>query len=230
MPVSQSGRPPLLRLRGLYSPRLSPVSLDLATGECAAVMGPSGAGKSLLLRQVADLDPGSGEVGIERPGALGHEGFRVAPPGDVLPGRGRLVGRPGGAAFAPDRAKAAAVMARLGAGRGQAGRAGQRAVHRRAPAPRAGAGAGAGAARAAAGRTPGRAGLRSRDRAGRGGRCGAYLDTGAAIPMVTPSEGAGAAPWPAARGAWSRAGWSRYGRDQAAVPWTRVVASRCWWR
>lgn len=56
---------PLLRLRGLYSERLAPVSLDLAVGECAAVVGASGSGKSLLLRQIADLDPGHGEAELD---------------------------------------------------------------------------------------------------------------------------------------------------------------------
>ncbi|WP_211186949.1 ABC transporter ATP-binding protein [Achromobacter sp. Bel] len=67
---------PVLRLRGVYSQRLSPVSLDLAAGECAAVTGPSGSGKSLLLRQVADLDPGHGEVeldGVRRSAMRGFE-------------------------------------------------------------------------------------------------------------------------------------------------------------
>lgn len=76
MPAAPSEEPPLLRLRGLYSARLSPVSLDLAAGECAAVMGPSGAGKSLLLRQVADLDPGHGEAelaGRRRSAMRGYE-------------------------------------------------------------------------------------------------------------------------------------------------------------
>ncbi len=68
MPVStqsDSDAPPLLRLRGLYSERLAPVSLDLAAGECAAVVGASGSGKSLLLRQIADLDPGHGEAELD---------------------------------------------------------------------------------------------------------------------------------------------------------------------
>ncbi|CAB3656960.1 putative iron export ATP-binding protein FetA [Achromobacter animicus] len=60
-----SDAPPLLRLRGLYSERLAPVSLDLAAGECAAVVGASGSGKSLLLRQIADLDPGHGEAELD---------------------------------------------------------------------------------------------------------------------------------------------------------------------
>ncbi|WP_313620456.1 ATP-binding cassette domain-containing protein [Achromobacter sp.] len=61
-PESAVDAPPLLRLRGIYSERLAPVSLDLAAGECAAVVGASGSGKSLLLRQIADLDPGHGEA------------------------------------------------------------------------------------------------------------------------------------------------------------------------
>lgn len=68
MPVSthsDSDAPPLLRLRGLHSERLAPVSLDLAAGECAAVVGASGSGKSLLLRQIADLDPGHGEAELD---------------------------------------------------------------------------------------------------------------------------------------------------------------------
>jgi ABC-type iron transport system FetAB ATPase subunit len=67
---------PVLRLRGVYSQRLSPVSLDLAAGECGAIVGPSGSGKSLLLRQVADLDPGHGEIELDgkpRSGMRGYE-------------------------------------------------------------------------------------------------------------------------------------------------------------
>ncbi|MFD4840126.1 ATP-binding cassette domain-containing protein [Achromobacter sp. NPDC058515] len=56
---------PLLRLRGIYSERVAPVSLDLAAGECAAIVGASGSGKSLLLRLAADLDPGHGEAELD---------------------------------------------------------------------------------------------------------------------------------------------------------------------
>ncbi|MGE8682442.1 MAG: ABC transporter ATP-binding protein [Achromobacter marplatensis] len=66
---------PVLRLRGVYSQRLSPVSLDLAAGECAAIIGPSGSGKSLLLRQVADLDPGHGEVELDGARRSAMRGF-----------------------------------------------------------------------------------------------------------------------------------------------------------
>ena len=52
-------------MRGLSCERLAPVSFDLASGECVAILGPSGAGKSVLLRQIADLDPGEGEVWLD---------------------------------------------------------------------------------------------------------------------------------------------------------------------
>ncbi|MFJ1299054.1 ATP-binding cassette domain-containing protein [Pseudomonadota bacterium AL_CKDN230030165-1A_HGKHYDSX7] len=60
--VGQPASRPRLSLRDLACDRLSPVSFDLAAGECIAILGPSGAGKSVLLRQIADLDPGSGEA------------------------------------------------------------------------------------------------------------------------------------------------------------------------
>ncbi|MDH3196397.1 MAG: energy-coupling factor ABC transporter ATP-binding protein [Hyphomicrobiales bacterium] len=54
----------MLSARDLASPVLGPVSLDVAAGECVAVMGASGAGKSLLLRAIADLDPNDGDVAL----------------------------------------------------------------------------------------------------------------------------------------------------------------------
>jgi len=57
--------PPLLRLRALQSAFGGPFDLDIAAGECVSVMGPSGSGKSVLLRLIADLDPGSGDVEME---------------------------------------------------------------------------------------------------------------------------------------------------------------------
>ncbi len=52
----------MLDVQNLSRPGLAPVSFRLAAGECLAVQGPSGAGKSLLLRAIADLDPGAGQV------------------------------------------------------------------------------------------------------------------------------------------------------------------------
>ncbi len=55
----------MLEIRGLTRPGLGPVDLDLAAGECVAVMGPSGSGKTLLLRALADLDPTEGSVRLD---------------------------------------------------------------------------------------------------------------------------------------------------------------------
>lgn len=56
---------PMLTIRALATSVLKPASFDLGDGECVAVLGPSGAGKSVLLRAIADLDPASGEVGLD---------------------------------------------------------------------------------------------------------------------------------------------------------------------
>jgi ABC-type iron transport system FetAB ATPase subunit len=56
---------PLLRLRGVQRTHLGPVDLDLDAGECVVIMGASGAGKSLLLRQIGDLDPGTGSLFLQ---------------------------------------------------------------------------------------------------------------------------------------------------------------------
>ncbi|ANN65962.1 ATP-binding cassette domain-containing protein [Bordetella bronchialis] len=55
---------PLLQLSRLSSPRLEPVDLDCEAGECHAIQGPSGSGKSVLLRLIADLDPGAGTAAL----------------------------------------------------------------------------------------------------------------------------------------------------------------------
>lgn len=56
---------PRLRLAGLRSALAGPFDLEIAPGECVTVTGRSGAGKSLLLRLVADLDPGEGEAFLD---------------------------------------------------------------------------------------------------------------------------------------------------------------------
>lgn len=52
----------MLKVEKLEVYGLSPVSLDLAKGQCIAIQGPSGSGKTLLLRAIADLDPAAGDV------------------------------------------------------------------------------------------------------------------------------------------------------------------------
>jgi ABC-type multidrug transport system ATPase subunit len=55
---------PALRIERLATELIGPISLDIAAGECLALMGPSGAGKSLLLRAIVDLDPSTGNIAI----------------------------------------------------------------------------------------------------------------------------------------------------------------------
>lgn len=53
---------PCLQVQEVGSSVVAPISFSLAVGECMVVAGPSGAGKTRLLRLLADLDPGTGEV------------------------------------------------------------------------------------------------------------------------------------------------------------------------
>ena len=73
-PGGDSGAP-VLRLRDVHSSRLASVTLDVFAGECIAIVGPSGSGKSLLLRQIADLDPGQGTVELEGSDRARMRGF-----------------------------------------------------------------------------------------------------------------------------------------------------------
>lgn len=46
----------------LGTSHVGPVSVNVACGECLAILGASGSGKSLFFRAIADLDPNQGEV------------------------------------------------------------------------------------------------------------------------------------------------------------------------
>jgi ABC-type multidrug transport system ATPase subunit len=52
----------LLEIIDLCTEQIGPISLDVSSSECVAIMGPSGSGKSLLLRAIVDLDPNNGSV------------------------------------------------------------------------------------------------------------------------------------------------------------------------
>ncbi len=60
---------PFLDIRQLRTRGRPPVDLQARRGECVCILGKSGSGKSVLLRLVADLDPGEGTVlldGVDR--------------------------------------------------------------------------------------------------------------------------------------------------------------------
>lgn len=56
---------PRLQARAVASGVVAPVDFTLQAGQCLVVAGPSGAGKTRLLRLLADLDEGSGEVWLD---------------------------------------------------------------------------------------------------------------------------------------------------------------------
>ncbi|GAA4330478.1 ATP-binding cassette domain-containing protein [Variovorax defluvii] len=56
---------PRLQVRALRSSFGGPFELALGRGECVCIVGRSGSGKSVLLRLIADLDPGTGEVSLD---------------------------------------------------------------------------------------------------------------------------------------------------------------------
>jgi len=53
---------PQLNLHHLQIQQLTPISLEVAAGQCITISGPSGCGKTQLLRAIADLDPHQGEI------------------------------------------------------------------------------------------------------------------------------------------------------------------------
>lgn len=55
----------MLLIKDLQTSLLDIPLLEVAAGECVAVMGPSGAGKSLLLRAIADLDPNTADISFD---------------------------------------------------------------------------------------------------------------------------------------------------------------------
>jgi ABC-type lipoprotein export system ATPase subunit len=55
----------LLKIHDLKTALIGPVTLDIAPGECVAVVGRSGTGKSLLMRAIVDLDVNEGSVRLE---------------------------------------------------------------------------------------------------------------------------------------------------------------------
>lgn len=54
----------MLEIAELGTRQVGPITVNVAGGECIAVLGPSGSGKSLLLRAIADLDPNAGRVAL----------------------------------------------------------------------------------------------------------------------------------------------------------------------
>ncbi|SEK16458.1 MULTISPECIES: ATP-binding cassette domain-containing protein [unclassified Variovorax] len=56
---------PFLDIHQLRTRDRPPVDLQAQRGECICILGKSGSGKSVLLRLVADLDPGEGTVRLD---------------------------------------------------------------------------------------------------------------------------------------------------------------------
>lgn len=63
---------PQLQAQDVGSAVVAPISFGIGVGECTVVTGQSGAGKTRLLRLLADLDPGTGEVFLNGRGRSAH--------------------------------------------------------------------------------------------------------------------------------------------------------------
>jgi ABC-type sulfate/molybdate transport systems ATPase subunit len=102
----------MLSVRHLFAPGVAADALEVAEGECVAVMGPSGAGKTRLLRAIADLDPNRGEVaadGVDRARVSGPAWRRMV---GYLPAESGWWADTVGAHF-PDRSGCRALLAEM---------------------------------------------------------------------------------------------------------------------
>ncbi|WDZ95807.1 ATP-binding cassette domain-containing protein [Herbaspirillum sp. WKF16] len=63
---------PRLQAIDVCSAVVAPTCFSVAAGQCAVVAGRSGAGKTRLLRLLADLDPGAGEVFLDGKARSAH--------------------------------------------------------------------------------------------------------------------------------------------------------------
>jgi ABC-type sulfate/molybdate transport systems ATPase subunit len=103
----------MLSVRHLSAPGVAADGLEVADGECVAIMGPSGAGKTRLLRVIADLDPNQGEViadGIDRARVSGPAWRRVV---GYVPAESGWWAETVGAHF-PDRELSCALATAMG--------------------------------------------------------------------------------------------------------------------
>jgi len=104
----------MLSVRHLTAPGIAVAALEVAGGECVAVMGPSGAGKTRLLRAIADLDPNEGDLsagGVDRAAVSGPAWRRLV--GYVPAESGWWADRVGAHFAEPCRAQALLAEMRL---------------------------------------------------------------------------------------------------------------------
>ena len=67
-PANATGANPLsyFQVQQLQTQLIGPIDLTIEAGECVCISGPSGSGKTLLLRAIADLDPHTGRLFLNR--------------------------------------------------------------------------------------------------------------------------------------------------------------------